>query len=214
MKRPSFFLFCLAAITFQIIFPSFLIAQMSTFGRWFTAEYYGPLGQKTFCALTYSEKNDGSYFRVGFPKDNCNNLTVDIPLQFATPSSTNLTGGPFVAEVRIDSWPVRNMTYLVQFRQGDRFAYGSVQSIESPIDFLREIISGNTLRIRFLTLTANDAYVRFSLSGSHAAVDRAFRACLAESVTSQDDQYFFQPERNPRNSAPQIEPDRQYFRNF
>ena len=92
------------------------------------------------------------------------------------------------AQLRVDSNPIHKVPAYLSETKGENTTFISIETIESN-RFYSEIQNGSNLVIK-LDVDGEETVYRFSLNGSGAALQRAYKLCNHSTGAASDSEYF------------------------
>ena len=104
----------------------------------------------------------------------------------------------YFGQLRIDEYPVHDITYSLQFIAGSNTFFLNVTNFNKELDLITELERGQNARFKLKT-NEKEYYVRFNLSGFKDASQRTLNLCNA--FNQNNDQRYFdkEPKTNKRN---------------
>jgi hypothetical protein len=211
MKRGLILMLMSLAVPMSAAFavPGTLVA-LAGHQNWGSAIVRFPTGEMVFRAVTTQTYADGSaVLALDRSAEDCRAITMSITVAIlnATLNAHEGIEGPFSGQLRVDMRPVHAIKFIAGVEAGDNDFHLTVSDINRHETLYADLESGNT--VRFKLEPAPDAgralYLRFSLAGSRAAMDRSLHLCLQYAVqsTPRDEDYF--------HSGPGQSADEEFF---
>ncbi|MDP6737177.1 MAG: hypothetical protein QF732_11895 [Nitrospinaceae bacterium] len=126
---------------------------------------------------------------IDSPMENCDSAVLKVTLGMRGPSDTTMLEEKLLAQMRVDSAPIRNLIYAMSLLEGDDTAYLTIENFDRGDTLLAELILGRIVRFKF-TFRGEDRYFNFSLMGATAAIMRADKMCREYQDIDPDKRYF------------------------
>jgi hypothetical protein len=173
---------------------------------WGSAIVRFPTGETVFRAVTTQAYADGSaVLALDRSAEDCISITMSITVAIlnATPNAHEGIDGPFSGQLRVDTRSIHEIEFIAGAEAGDNDFHLTVSDIGRQETLYGELESGNTVRFKLEPAgeIGRALYLRFSLAGSRAAMNRSLHLCLQNAPRDED--YF--------HSGPRQRADEEFF---
>ena len=124
----------------------------------------------------YSPRNDYIVLTLDRHAQQCSSLRMKMNIVLPKVAENDFASNALFGAMRIDDYPVRHLNYVISADRGDRVAIAKVTNFDREESLFAEIIKGQAVRFQ-LSVGDESYYLRFSLLGSTAALNRTRDLC-------------------------------------